>query len=121
MSASRTVGRSRVEELVLQGLGAGGNDHLAAREQRRHQVGEGLAGAGAGLGDQHAIAGDGRRDALRHLELLRSQAKAGHGGGERPLGGKDAFEIGHGGRGMVARSGQHSGMGKSRPRAIAPK
>jgi hypothetical protein len=44
-----------VEELVLQGLGAGGDDHLAAREQRRHQVGEGLAGAGAGLGHQHRL------------------------------------------------------------------
>jgi hypothetical protein len=51
-SASRTRGQVAVEELVLQGLGAGGDDDLAAGQQRRHQVGEGLAGAGAGLGHQ---------------------------------------------------------------------
>src|SRR6185503_17262642 len=33
-----------IEELVLQRLGSGGNDDLAAGEKRRHQVGEGLAG-----------------------------------------------------------------------------
>ena len=41
-------------ELVLQRAGAGGDDGLQPRQQRRHQVGEGLAGAGAGFGEQHA-------------------------------------------------------------------
>ena len=41
-------------QLILQGTGAGGNNRLHARQQRRHQIGEGLAGAGAGLGQQHA-------------------------------------------------------------------
>ena len=38
-----------LEQLVLQVLRAGGNDHLAARKQRGHQIGEGLASAGARL------------------------------------------------------------------------
>ncbi len=101
-----------VEELVLQGLGPGRDDHLAAREQRRHQVGEGLAGAGAGFRHQRQVAGDRRGDALRHLQLLRPRAKARHGGGERPPGGEDAVNfgngIGHGGRGMVARDSMAS-------------
>ena len=67
-----------VEQLVLQRLGAGRDDDLAAGEQRRHQVGEGLAGAGAGLGDQHAVALDRLVDRLRHLELLRAQLEARH-------------------------------------------
>ena len=45
-----------VVELVLQRAGAGGDDGLHARQDRRHQVGEGLAGAGAGLGQQRAAA-----------------------------------------------------------------
>ena len=82
-----------VEQLVLQGLGTGRDDDLAPRLQRRHQVGEGLAGAGTGLGHQCQVAGDGLCYALRHLQLLRPRTKAGHGGGERPLGGEDAFKV----------------------------
>ena len=41
-----------MEQLVLQRLGAGGDDHALARDHCRHQVGKGLAGAGAGLGNQ---------------------------------------------------------------------
>ena len=33
------------EQLVLQRLGAGGDDHLAAGEQGRHQISKGLARA----------------------------------------------------------------------------
>ncbi len=63
-----------VEELVLQGLGAGGNDHLAARPQRRHQIGESLARAGPRLGDEDRTAVDGGGDALGHVELLVAHA-----------------------------------------------
>jgi glycine cleavage system aminomethyltransferase T len=31
------------EQLILQGLGAGGNNRLAARQQHRQQIGNGLA------------------------------------------------------------------------------
>ena len=81
-----------VEELVLQRLGAGGDDDLAAGEQRRHEVGEGLAGAGAGLGDQHRRALDRLADRLGHLELPGPQPEARDVLGKRPIGGEGALE-----------------------------
>ena len=74
LSASRTSGRSRCEQLVLQRLGAGRDDDLAAGEQRRHEVGEGLAGAGAGFGEQGRALGDRLRDRLGHRQLLGAKA-----------------------------------------------
>ena len=64
-----------VIELVLQCLGAGGNDHLAAGTQRRHQIREGLSGAGARLGNQHAATVDGGADFFRHFDLTLAVAK----------------------------------------------
>ena len=77
-----------VEQLVLQGLGAGGDDHLAAGQQRGREVGEGLAGAGAGFGDQQAVGCDGRLHFARHGDLLFAQAVAGNGLRERAVGGE---------------------------------
>ena len=57
------------EELFLEILGAGGDDHALAREDRGNQVGERLAGAGARLDDQVAAFGERRLDGLGHLEL----------------------------------------------------
>ena len=57
------------EELVLQGLGAGGDDDALAGAQGGQQVGQGLAGAGAGLDDQVAALGEGALDGLGHFEL----------------------------------------------------
>ncbi len=62
-------------ELVLQILGAGGDDHLLIRQQGRNQVGEGLAGAGAGLGDQYAGTGHSIGHILSHLQLLGAVGK----------------------------------------------
>ena len=59
------------EELLLQVLGAGGDDDALAGEQRRHQVGERLAGARAGLDDQVALVGERGFDGLGHLHLAR--------------------------------------------------
>ncbi len=42
-----------VIQLVLQRAGPGGGDVLEDGQQRRHQVCIGLAGAGAGFGEQH--------------------------------------------------------------------
>ena len=88
-------GQVAVEELVLQGFGAGGDDDLAAGEQRRHQVGEGLAGAGARLRHQHAILAQRRGDLLRHLDLLRTGTEAGDRSSERAVGGEDRGGVGH--------------------------
>ena len=84
-SAQRGADERKValEELVLQRLGAGGHDDLAAVEQRRHEVREGLAGAGSGLGDERRVRGDGLRDRLGHRQLLRTEAEAGERAGQQ--------------------------------------
>ncbi len=56
-------------ELILQGLGSGGDDDALAGAQGGQQVGQGFAGAGAGLDDQMAALGEGALDGLGHLEL----------------------------------------------------
>ena len=58
------------KELILERLGAGGDDDFAACQQCGHEVGEGLAGAGASLDDEHFLLLDGLRDCLCHLNLL---------------------------------------------------
>ena len=51
----RAHGRNiTIEQLVLQGLGAGGDDDFPAAQQRRNQIGKCFAGAGAGFRDQDA-------------------------------------------------------------------
>ena len=82
------------EQLVLQVLGAGRDDGLAAPQQRRHQVGEGLAGAGAGLGDQGRLVGDGLGDRFGHLGLRAARAEAADGGRERAAGTEQAVDLG---------------------------
>jgi hypothetical protein len=59
-----------LEQLVLQIFGAGGDDHLAAAQQGRHQVGEGLAGAGARFRDQNRVIVNRICDRQRHFPLL---------------------------------------------------
>ena len=57
------------EELVLQGLGAGGDDDALAGAEGGQQIGEGFAGAGAGFDDEVAALGEGALDGLGHFEL----------------------------------------------------
>jgi hypothetical protein len=83
------VGMSRENKLILQVLGAGRNDHLATREQRRNQIGIGLAGAGARFGDQHAVVGHRGGNALGQFELLSAQPIAGNTAGQRAIGRED--------------------------------
>lgn len=66
-----------VKELILQGLRAGRHDHLAPGKQGRQQIGEGLARAGAGFGEQHPFLFDGSGHGERHLVLLRPMDEAG--------------------------------------------
>ena len=75
-----------VEQLVLQGLGAGRNDDLAARQQRGHEISEGFAGAGARLCYEHGIFLDRMRHRARHFELAFAHAKAVDGQRERAVG-----------------------------------
>ena len=57
------------------------NAQLIAGEQRRNQIGEGFAGAGARFGDELGVVGNSLGNGLRHLDLLRSRAEIGVGGG----------------------------------------
>ena len=85
-----------MEELVLERLGAGRHDDLAAEEERRHEVGDGLAGAGAGLGEEHVPLAHRARDAPRHLELLLAGAIVGNRATEGPVGREGGGERGVG-------------------------
>jgi hypothetical protein len=51
-------------DLLLEVLGSGRDEHALPAEDGRDEVREGLAGAGAGLGQQHAAIGDDRRDGV---------------------------------------------------------
>jgi hypothetical protein len=85
-------------QLVLQRLGAGGYDDLAAIQQRRDEIGKRLAGSRAGFGYQLPAHGDGARDGLRHLELLRPEMKSRQFARER-----SAFAEDGGERGIASR------------------
>ena len=71
-----------VIQLILQRAGAGRDDGLQSRQQRRNQIRERLAGAGAGLGQQHVAVFDGFGDRHRQLLLRRARREAGNFHGE---------------------------------------
>ena len=91
------------EELFLEVLGAGGDDDALAGEDGGDQIGERLAGAGAGFDDEVALVGEGGFDGFGHFELagaelvirvpLRKRAAAGE-------------ELAHGGRLGGSRTSQ---------------
>ena len=60
-----------LDQLVLEREGRGRHHDPAVVEQRRHEVAERLAGAGAGLHQQVAPLDHRRRDGLGHLHLTR--------------------------------------------------
>ena len=80
-------------ELILEGLGARRQDDLACGEQRRDEIGEGLAGAGARFADQHGVVPDRPGHAIRHFHLLRSLAVFRDFCRERPVPVKDRVEL----------------------------
>ena len=84
-----------VEELVLQRPGAGGDHHLAARQQRGQQVGQRLARTGAGFGQQHSARRNRPVDGLGHGQLLRARPPALQHGAAGPGPGKQDFQIEH--------------------------
>jgi hypothetical protein len=84
-----------VKQLVLQGLGTGGDDHLAAAQQGWDKIGEGLAGTGAGFGDEDLVARHRRGDPLGHLLLLFARPIAGDEARQGAVGSENAGEFGH--------------------------
>ena len=65
-----------VEKLLLQILGAGGNHHALAGEQRRHQIRECLSGAGAGIHQQVLFLGQRGLHRFRHFQLAGTKLVA---------------------------------------------
>ncbi len=93
------------EELLLQVLGAGGDDDalvaLAREAERGQQVGEGLAGAGAGLDDEVAFVGEGLLDGAGHLILTLAVLEGERGAREHAAGGEELMQ-----RGQLARGSE---------------
>ncbi len=81
------------EQLVLQRARAGGDDHAARRQQRRHEVGEGLTGAGPRLDDERLAACERKTHRLGHRGLLGPVGIAGQRPCERPGGTEHIFVI----------------------------
>ena len=88
------------EELVLQSLGSRGDDDALAGAQSGEQVGEGFAGARAGLDDEMAALGERALDGFGHLQLSWAVFV-----GQRRLGENAA------GREELVQSGQSAGCG----------
>ena len=84
-----------VEQLILQRLGAGRDDHLAAREQRGHQISKGFSGSRSGFGNQNRIGLDRIGNRARHFELALPDAEAGHCVCEWTVSGEYRIEILH--------------------------
>ena len=78
------------EDLLLEVLRAGRDEHALAAEDRGHEVGERLAGAGAGFGEQDAAVGEDVGDGRRHLELAGARLEAGSASASGPPGAKAA-------------------------------
>ena len=81
------------KELLLQVLRAGGDDDALAGEERRHQVGERLAGAGAGLDDQMPALGERGLHRLGHFHLSRPVFIIGMSLRQQPVSGKELPDL----------------------------
>ncbi len=98
------------KELLLQGLGPGGDDNALAGQQRRHQVGERLAGARAGLHDQVTLIGQRGFHGLGHLHLAGAELVIGVPFGQRPAAAKELT-----GASAAGLSGHRDGLILTRP------
>src|SRR6185369_15588532 len=75
--SARDGGQIAMEQLVLKIARARRDDDAPTGEQRRHEIGERLAGAGAGLHDQAAVRAQCKRDLLCHRDLFLARGEAG--------------------------------------------
>ena len=74
------------EDLLLEILGAGGHEHALTAQNRRDQIREGLPGACAGFGQQHAAIFEHAGDAGGHVQLTRARFEVRHRTRERAVG-----------------------------------
>ncbi len=82
LEMARDAGKLLLNDLLLEGLGAGRDHHAPARRlgdaQRRQQVGEGLAGPGRRFDEELPFPVQGPLDRLGHLQLSGPLFIAGH-------------------------------------------
>ena len=79
------------EQLLLERLGRGGDDHAAPRLERRDEIGEALADAGARLGDEMLAGRERVLDAGCERGLLAPRLVLGERMRERPAGAEDVL------------------------------
>ena len=101
-----------MEELFLQILGAGGNDHALAGANHGHQIGQSLARAGAGFDDQVTLFFQRLLDGLRHLQLSAAKLVGGMGAREHAAGREELVER------DVAFLGSRERAGRREPRSL---
>jgi hypothetical protein len=94
-----------VKQLLLQVLGAGGDDDAFARADRRHKISERLSSTGSGLDDQVAPFFNGLFDCLCHLQLAAAKLVRGMSAGEQSAGRKEVVE-----RNRAAGRGRTGGL-----------
>ncbi len=90
-----TLGEQRQilgEDLLLQVLGAGRDDHALAAEDGRDEVGEGLAGAGPGFDEQDAAVLERVGDRGGHAALAVARLEGGEGLRQRAVGAEDRVD-----------------------------
>ena len=87
------------KKLFLKSLGPGGDDNSLTGEQGGHQVGERLAGTGAGFDDQMALIGERGFDGFGHLHLAGTEFVIGMPLGQRPATAKKLTGVGAAGLG----------------------
>src|SRR6185503_18514998 len=76
----------------LEILGPGRDEHALTAEDRGDEVGERLAGPGAGLREQHAALGEDSGDGRGHLELARAGLEPRQRSRDRAAGGKRGLD-----------------------------
>ena len=78
-----------MKQLILQCAGAGGNDDLATRQQRWHEVSESLASTGTRFDHQLQAFLQRGRHVFSHFDLLRTRLVARQSAGQRPVRAQD--------------------------------
>ena len=101
-------GQVLVVDLVLQVAGAGRDHDPLAAQDRGHQVGERLAGAGARFGEQDPVRPKQVRHRGSHPALARPGFEAGKGAGQRSVVGQ---RLGHARRQIGGGSGARGSRG----------
>ena len=94
-----------VEELLLQVLGAGGDDHAPAQLHRGKQVGEGLAGARPRLGQEQPAVLEHPLHGLGEAALGRPLLVAGQDAGEQAVGTEEGSHRGRSHPVILRRAG----------------